>query len=69
MLWQTNKNEENNFEQQLLNNNPFKLSKILVIVEEDRHIPYYKCILHKFNVRFCNINHIFGIYMHCEYDE
>ncbi len=58
MLWQTNKNEENNFEQQLLNNNPFKLSKILVIVEEDRHIPYYKCILHKFNVRFCNINHI-----------
>ncbi len=58
MLWQINKNEENNIQNQLLNNNPLKLSKILVIVEEDRHISYYKCILHRFNVRFCNINHI-----------
>lgn len=58
MLWQTNKNEENNVQQQLFNNNPLKLSKILVIVEDDRQISYYKCILHSFNVRFCNINNI-----------
>ncbi len=58
MLWQNNKNEENKIPPQLLNNNHLKLSKILVIVEDEKYIPYYKCTLHRFNLRFCNIDHI-----------
>ena len=59
MLWQRNKHEENILKKQLLNNNNHSMhSKILVIVEENKSIDYYKCKLHKYNVRFCNIDNI-----------